>query len=201
MFDKAMFIRRMYDLRIGALESPYYKVQCAEEVKPLVNAFFENAENEIQKWDGDVFVPHRIEQISECVKNLARNTRKFEELSQSDMMAINSMFEEMNILLQEALQIQQEKRENLRDKISCINAIFEKNQCCAEENECPNWRGGLLLNYEELYKVIHQVNTEWEDLKRRGFSQRRFYEYALSVYNARYNEKVMRELLSSVEVA
>lgn len=163
-----------------ALEGKYYPAKpCADEIRPMIEAFFEKSMNAKVDWDGGASVCSHIERITEIVYYLSKNTRNYEKLSNEDVASLKKIFEELDALHAEALK-NNSQSDWLRSKISCISEMLCKNMVgmydSVEEHE--NYRDGMIFqNYEDLWKVIHRVNTEWDELCSRGFSLRVFYDY------------------------
>lgn len=171
------FLSRMADYMNDALNSvDYSHGKCASEIVPMVKAFFEKSMSATINWNGS-YVCINIENISEIGKFLAMNTRDYEKLSDEDVASLKKLFEELNILHNEALEHQSEDNYDFDRKISCISEIICKNMVGIHELK-DNYRDGMIFqSYEDLWKIIHRVNTEWDELCNRGFSLKVFYNY------------------------
>jgi len=175
------FLSRMTNYMNDALNSvDYSHGKCASEIVPMVKAFFEKSMSAKINWDGSC-VCHNIEDISEIAKFLAMNTRNYQKLSNEDVASLKKLFEELNTLHNEALkhkfQIPSKDTYDFESKITCISEIICKNMVYMHELK-ENYRDGMIFqSYENLWKVIHRVNTEWNELCDRGFSLKVFYDY------------------------
>ena len=176
------FISRMTGYMNSAMECSYHKVSCAEEIKPMIKDFFKKSMSAEVNWEDCGGVCWHIENITEAVQYLAENTRNYERMSEEDFKVFQKIFEEFDVLHDEALKLnsQSEYKDYLSYKISCITEILCKNHVGMHDSEEQHeyWRDGMIFqNYENLWKVIHRVNTEWDDLRSRGFSLRVFYDF------------------------
>lgn len=175
------FISRMTGYMNDALGGSYRHVPCAEEIVPMIETFFKKSMNANVNWDGAGVCWH-IENITEIVKYLAMNTRNYEKLSNEDVASLGKIFEELNALHAEVLNhnSQPKNKDYLKSKISCISEMVCKNMVSMHdsEDEHEQYRDGMIFqSYEDLWKIIHRVNTEWDELNSRGFSLRVFYDY------------------------
>lgn len=175
------FISRMTDYMNVAIEGRYSPTPCAEEIRPMIEAFFKKSMKAKVKWDGSS-VCWYIENITEIVKYLAKNTRNYEKLSAEDVASLKKIFDELDALHVESLECNSQSRykDNLGSKISCISEIVCKNMVGMHDSEekHDNYRDGMIFqSYEDLWKIIHRVNIEWNELCDRGFSLRVFYDY------------------------
>ena len=173
------YISRMKEYMNTALNSvDYNNGHCAKEIAPMVKAFFKKSMNAIIKWDGSS-VCMNIENIFEIGKFLAMNTRDYEKLSDEDVASLKKLFEELYMLHNEALErhFHSEDNYDFDGKITCISEIICKNMVDMHELT-DNYHDGMIFqNYEDLWKIIHRVNTEWDELCGRGFSLKVFYDY------------------------
>lgn len=191
MFEITMFgrknnsyISRMTNYMNEAIEGRYLPTPCAEEIRPMIETFFKKSMKAKVKWDGSSVCWH-IESITEIVKHLAENTRNYEKLSTEDVTSLKKIFDELDALHSEALELNSQSRDradraNLSSKISCISEIVCKNVVGMHDSEeqHDNYHDGMIFqSYEDLWKVVHRVNIEWDELCRRGFSLRVFYDY------------------------
>ena len=155
---------------------------CAKEFRPMVEAFFNKVLDAVDKYKS-ADVCQSVEKITGIVANIAMNTRDYYCLSDTDFTSLKKIFDEINQLYTEALLYGSKsyKEEVLHARIDCINEIANRNHigmhdCTEKEHE--NYRDGMLFqNYENLWKVIHRVNAEWNELCSRGFSSKIFYDY------------------------
>ena len=175
------FIYRMTGYMNDALRGSYRDVPCAEEIRPMIEAFFKKSMKAKVKWDGAGVCWH-IENITEIVKYLAMNTRNYEKLSAEDVASLKKIFEELDKLHAEAIQHNSQSRhkDDLSKKISCISEMVCKNMVGMHDSQekHEDYRDGMIFqSYEDLWKVIHRVNAEWNELCNRGFSLRVFYDY------------------------
>lgn len=103
-------------------------------------------------------------------------------MSEEEVKVFQKIFEEFDALNAEALKLnsQSQYKNYLSYKISCISEIVCKNHVGMHDSEeqHEHWRDGMIFqNYENLWKVIHRVNTEWDELWGRGFSLRVFCDF------------------------
>lgn len=176
------FISRMTEYMNRAMECSYYHVSCAEEIKPMLKAFFKKAMSAKVNWEDGGDVCWLINNITEAAQHLAVNTRNYEKMSNKDVTVFQKIFEELNALYDEILKLNPQSRYKnyLSDKISCISEIACKNYVGMHDSkeEHEHWRDRMIFqDYESLWKVIHRVNTEWDELCSRGFSRRVFYYF------------------------
>ena len=183
MFGKKFnpFISRMTDNMNVAIEGRYSKTPCAAEIKSMIEDFFIKSMGAKVKWGGAAVCWH-IEKITEIVRYLAENTRNYEKLSTEDVASLKKIFDELDALHAEALEHNSQSRykDGLSIKISCISEIVCKNMVGMHDSEekHDNYRDGMIFqSYEDLWKIIHRVNNEWDELCSRGFSLRVFYDY------------------------
>ena len=175
-------ISRMASYMDVAIGGEYSQTPCAEEIKPIIKAFFKKAMNAKVDWD-ETEAGLNIERITEIVMELAMNTRNYEELRVEDVISLKKIFDELDVLYTEAIEVSfQSKYDeyNFCRKIDCIKEIVCKNNCGMHDSKekHENYRDGMIFqSYENLWKVIHRVNTEWNELCGRGFSLRVFYDY------------------------
>lgn len=194
------FISRMTVYMNSAMEDSYYHVSCAEEIKPMLKAFFRKSMSAKVNWEDGGSVCWNIEAITEAAKYLAENTRNYERMRDEDVKAFEKIFEELDALHAEALKpnSQSQHKDYLSDKISCISEIACKNHVGMHDSkeQHEHWRDGMIFqDYENLWKVIHRVNTEWDDLCSRGFSLRVFYDF----WDVLKYERILAEEMSEKE--
>lgn len=181
-----------------AMGYSYDHVSCAEEIKPMIKAFFKKSTSTKINWEDPYGACWNIEHIIKAVPDLAKNTRNYERMSEEDVKVFQKIFEEFDALYAEALKPTSQSSEyNLSRKISCISAIAYKNHVGMydSEEEHTYWRDGMLFrNYENLWKVMHRVNTEWDELCSRGFSLQLFYDFwNVFEYDRRRGEEMSEE--------
>ena len=184
------FMERMTRYRFLALEGESTIGPCAKELVPNIESFFESAKNieeaQAKRKDSD-WAKRRLvsDVISLCVVNLAHTTREGEKISEKEIGYINKIFEEIHSLVDETLRCDsKECLDNVVEpKVMEISEILSGNmmllQVAGRELIDPeNWRSGLVFQkYEDIWKVIHRVNTEWEDLCSRGFRSKVVTDY------------------------
>lgn len=139
-----------------------------------------------------------IERIVEMLPHLAKNTRNYEKLNDEDVASLKKIFDELDALHAEAISrnSQSKYKDDLSHKTQCISEILCKNMVGMydTEEDHHNWRDGMIFqNYEDLWKIIHRINTEWEELCDRGFSLFVFYDYWHSFQYDRENGVEMSE--------
>lgn len=194
-----LFISRMTGYMNKAMECGYYHVSCAEEIKPMLRDFFKKSMSAKVNWEDRGDVCWHIENITEAVQYFAQNTRGYERMSDEDVKVFQKIFEEFDALHAEALKLnsQSKPKDYLSDKISCIKEIVCKNHVDMHDSkeQHEHWRDGMIFqDYESLWKVIHRVNTEWDELCSRGFSLRVFYDFLQVVkYDKSRGEEMSEE--------
>lgn len=191
----------MKEYRDEAINSPYSSTSCADEIVHRISTLAENCMNARVKWNGAA-VCWQLEEIVKILPYLAQNTRNYQKLSDEDMASLEKIFEELNELRSEVILRNSQFRckDELSNKIGCISEILQKNKFGLHDSAVSegNWRDGMLFqSYENLWKVIHRVNTEWEELWSRGFSVNVFIQYWLMFQSERGNgvEKSEKEKL------
>ncbi len=180
MFEKNPFIIRMKIAKEEALNGGYRKVPCAREIRPMVIHFFNKCIRTKIKWNGENICWH-IEHITDIAKYLAMNTRNYEKLTPEELTAMRKIFLEIKSLYGEAFTcVSHSEGEEFRRKVICISEIVRKNMTGMHDTEEDHgaYRDGMIFqSYENLWKIIHRVNTEWEELTSRGFSLNVFNDY------------------------
>ena len=164
---------------------------CAEEIIPMIKALYEKSINAEIKWD-ETGVGWLIKMIVEMLPNLARNTRNYEKLNDEDFASLKKIFDELDALHTEIVSFNSQSNDeyNLAGKISCISKILYKNTVHMHDSEEDHhdWRDGMIFqNYEDLWKIIHRITTEWDELCNRGFSINVFLDYCNSFQYDRAN--------------
>lgn len=191
------FILRMTRYMNSAMESSSYHVSCAEEIKPMIKDFFKKSMSAKINWEDVGIECSNIEGITKAVQFLAENTRNYERMSEEDFKVFQKIFEEFDVLHDEALKLNsQSEYKDFYYKISCIQEILCKNQIFTHDSEEQHeyWRDGMIFqNYENLWKVIHRVNTEWNELCSRGFSIKVFLDFLSAFSYDRMRGKEMSE--------
>ena len=162
-----VFIYRMKENMKEAMKFGFKDHSCAEEIKPMIESFYNQSINVDIKWDG-ANVCWNIEKTMEIMKYIAHNTRNTRKLSAEEVETFKKIFDELNVLQAETLELASlSKKENtLYDKMDCICEIA-----------CKNSVVSIFRKYEYLWQIIHRVNTEWDDLCSRGFSLKVFYDF------------------------
>ena len=173
------FFSRMTNYIARAMENSSHHAACAEEIQPMLKAFLKKVMSADVDWNSAKNVCWNIESITKAVQYLAENTRNYQKMSDEDLEAFKKIFEEIYALYDETLK-KKDQGENITNKISCISEIANKNKVGMHDSPISHedWRDGMIFrNYENLWKVIHRVNTEWDELCSRGFSVNVFYEF------------------------
>lgn len=184
MFEKENpFISRMTDNMNVAIEGRYSPTPCAPEIKSMIEDFFIQSMESINLNESNVC--WHIVKITEIVRHLAGNTRNYSKLSTEDITFLKKIFYELEVLRSEVLtcSLLQSSNSDLSLKIICINEIICKNMVGMRDSKEKhnNYRDGMIFqNYEDLWKIIHRVNTEWNELCKKGFSLTLFYNYWIS---------------------
>ncbi len=177
------YLSRMLNYMTNAIECSCHYVSCAEEIKPMINAFFKKAISARIVFEHDMIVCQSIEYISEAVAHLASNTRNYEKMSKKEVEIFHQIFEEFDLLFLEALKFDTKFlfESYFSIKLYCILEFLYNNHVGMHDSEkChENWRDGMLFqDYENLWKVIHLINTDFFDLLyQRGFSTEFVYKF------------------------
>ena len=186
MFEKEnnnLFVSRMMDFMNEAIGGWTSQRPCADEIRPMIKDFFRKSiENEFECSESDVY--WSIQYIGEIVIYLARNTRNYEKLKMEEVKSIKKIFDELYELYAETIGHYSNPRETdhrvIKRKIRCISKIVLENMLGMHDSkkEHHNYRDGMIFqNYENLWKIIHRVNHEWNELCDRGFSLKVFDDY------------------------
>ncbi len=165
------FISRMTGHIKYAMDNEPY----AEEIKPMLKAFLEKCMSAEANWEDDDIVCVHVQNITLVAHNLADNTRTYEKISDEDVQVFQKIFYELNELLEEALNLTSQHKGYLIEKIMCIDRIAYNNHAniYSSRRQNESWRESMVFkNYENLWKMIHRVNTKWDELCSRGFSIR-----------------------------
>lgn len=173
-----------------------FKAPCNEGFIPLFQEFRKKIlETQI---DIDSFqLRGNINQFLLIPVLLAKNTRNYEDFSSEDLLSLRKIFEELYSLYDEIiLERTDESHIKFGEKIMAIYELVRTNavhMTDRREKHVENWRDGMLFQiYENLWKVIHRLNTEWDELCLRGFSlEAVFYPFAESV---RYSREIHEEM-------
>lgn len=192
------FIFLMQEYMNSAMKCGGHSVQCAKEIKPLIKDFFNKAMSVAKVREDGTDVCSYIESIAEAVKYLARNTRNYARIKDQEVEVLNKIFQEFDALLEETMNLKAQYRyaSNLACKISYITEILYRNQVGMHDSkeDHKHWRDGMIFqSYESLWKVIHRVNTEWEELRKRRFSIELFYDFCTVCQYDRSRGKEMDE--------
>ena len=173
------FFSRMTNYISRAMENSSHHAACAEEIRPMLKDFLKKVMSTDVDWNSVGNVCWNIENITKAVQYLAENTRNYQKMSDEDIEAFKKIFEEIYALYDETLK-KKDQDENIADKISCISEIANKNKTGMHDSPMSHeyWKDGMIFqNYENLWKIIHRVNTEWDELCSRGFSVKIFYQF------------------------
>lgn len=176
MFGKKYnpFFARMEDEVDNVIKGKYFRSPCNLELIPMIQELYIKIITTEIDWNGS-FPCWHLENLLKIANYVAKNTRNYERLSSEDSDSIQKIFGELDTLYDEALTVNsQEKSSELSDKITCITEVICKNMVGmhdTEEEHDENWRDGMIFrSYENLWKVVHRINTEWDELRLRGFS-------------------------------
>ncbi|MBQ9280086.1 MAG: hypothetical protein IJ215_03470 [Clostridia bacterium] len=182
-----LFVSRMESCLEETIGKGYLGKPCAKRIKPLIQDFYEKCVHYVEMWFGTDVCWH-FEGIFDITKYLAANTRDYQKLSDADFESLKKIFSELDSLLEETDNTAWACRTNLncdrmidfRYKISCLSEMICKNMAGMHDSEedHQHYRDGMIFqNYENLWKVIHRVNTDWLELCHRGFSLKLFYSF------------------------
>ena len=167
------------------------KAHCATVLIPLVEAFFCKLQlSPIKLLSTNQLHWERVVKLGITAKLLVQNTILY-AVKDGDVEAFKMLFGELEALHSEVLENYTNGNTDgkISYKITVISAVIYSNTSRATSNSLLEdlGRDGMLFhNYEYLWKAIHKINTEWEDLRRRGFSQETFQHFCESVIYHRY---------------
>lgn len=170
------FLSRMDGYLTRALEV------CSKEARPIIIQFFENLKNTKIEWNGK-FPSWEIERISEAGMYLAKNTAgAYKEMESAEKEAFLKLFDILYALQAECLKEQTEENEKiLKNKISLFSEMFCKNMVGKmndfEQENYDDKIGMIFQNYADLYEIIHEIDSNYEDLVKRGFNLYVFYDF------------------------
>lgn len=199
MFGKRTKKENHFISRItGYMNRTNYHVSCAKQTEPMFNAFFKKTmsakanweDRNGRCWDGI---------IENAVRYLAMNTRNYERMSEEEVKVFQKIFGEFDALHTEALKLNSESqnKECLIQKLICISEIVRINRIGMHDldEQHEQWRDGMIFqNYENLWKVIHRVNTEWDELCSRGFPLEVFHYFCdVCEYDRTCGEEMLEE--------
>ena len=198
MFGKEENLRssRIARCKMQAINGRRLRTPCACEIKSTIESFFNQIMEEIGKnYDCD----YMIERIAEAVMYLANNTRDYEKLTEEEISSLRNIFNELKKLYDTL--ISKSDTGDLKDKITCISEILCKNSVDMHDDsedqvECPgdDYRDGMIFQrYEDLWKVVNRISTEWSELRNRGFDACVIFDYWSSVRYDRENKQEKTE--------
>lgn len=177
-----VFVSRMIANKMGALDGRYARTPCAEEIRARLESFCDETIAVPIKWDGNE-VCWSMERLVECARALSENVPNFVTYSEDDVAAINKIFDELDYVREELLQVYKSGKEadyKIGAKLNCISEILVKNAVGAhyDESKPQEYRDGMIFQcYEDLWLVVHRVNCDWVELCARGFSMDVFYDF------------------------
>lgn len=193
-----VFFSRMRRMMNQVIHGTCYP-PCSSRVAGLIETFYEESTKVDVDWQNGKSECGQVEAVMEVAKYLAENTCPYEPLSDKDFGFIEKIFQELEELRGEAVELKMypERSDTMRGKISCIREILCKNMAGIsyyKEARATNRRDGMIFqNYEDLWKIIHRIVTEWDELASRGFSLNVFYDYWSSFKYDRCNGKEKSE--------
>lgn len=129
-------------------------------------------------WEADGSARYHLVDLLDIARHAAKTLELKKNLSSEDSNSIQKFFKELDSLYDEALSVKsKEQIMNFSQKISCIKRIFKENTLTI----CDTAAGRLITdkvfrNYENLWELMHRINTEWEELCFRGFSVKLIYD-------------------------
>lgn len=192
------FFERMTDEVDNVITGKYFHSPCNVEIIPMITTLHVKIITTKIEWNGSSACWH-LENLLTIAKYIAENTRNYEKLSDEDYTSLRKLFEELDDIYTQALALNsQEQSAELGEKITCITEIVCKNMVGmhdTEEEHDEHWRDGMIFqSYENLWKVVHRINTEWDELRSRGFSlHSTFYPFWDAFIYSRKNYTEMTE--------
>jgi hypothetical protein len=148
----------LYSLDIRYQEEKILR-SCSSDIKVIIEIFFDNFYNAVDRArvSKEMLEPI-INGVVDAAHNLSKNTVFGEKIGEKGKKFIKLTFNELITLFVEA--INNINRDNYYlNKINCINKLLFKNNHIRLFNE-----------YKNLYKVISLVNSNYDELVKRGFS-------------------------------
>lgn len=121
-----------------------------------------------------------LEKLLTIAKYVAENTKVSKELTFKDSNSIHKIFEELNSLYDEVLVTNSRKSRyqtfDLGTRISCIEEVVRRNIVTMYDSDDEHLISHMVFrSYENLWKIVHRINTEWEELCLRNFSMHSIY--------------------------
>lgn len=171
---------------------------CAEVIEEIVTDFYGKLIKTKISWYGsNEYYWNQILDLGEIAQRLSSNTSVY-LVEESDVEPIRKILEELEHLHEEIMReyYSQSPNEELDYKIETIKEIVTKNMANAYAKASRNYKGraGLLLQrYEHLWALVHRVNTEWEELRTRGFRKDVIYDIEMSMQHLRFIGKEWSE--------
>lgn len=177
--------------RLKLIMEDTIKASCSSVLLPLVDAFFNKLQqSQIELLSENQLHWERVIRLGIATKLLVQNTIMY-AVKEADVEAFRKLFIELEVLHSEVLKNYSEgsSDRNVSYKITVISTVFYSNTSRATSNslyEAYSREGMLFHDYEYLWKFIHKMNVEWEDLIKRGFSQEVFKHFCEFVTYHRY---------------
>ena len=185
-------IARMTSYMDRALGHKYYPAACSEDIKPMIEEFYDKTVSMVDWENADESLCNDVEAIIQILHFLALNTCPYERMSKEDVEAFKKLLMELEQLLNETVM----DSGKTSDRITCFLGIFQKNMASTNFSETnhENWRRGMVFqDYEDLWKIVHRINTEWVELRSRGYSYNTFYEFWRSCDSSLRNGEELSE--------
>lgn len=195
-----MFLKRNNDsiLQIESNESAALG-SCSNCINLSIAKFFDMCSSSKIKWDGKI-VDQNIVGLTEAAMYLAQNTLPTERLSDQDLKCMDALIKELELVYREV-------RNNVKDldmqkvyssKIELLADIFWKNMgsrvTLYEGVEIENDRDGMVFErYEDLLRIVHIVNSNYEDLVERRFTPKTLYDFKDYVLQSRRLKRPLSE--------
>jgi hypothetical protein len=154
-----MYYRKVYYDGIRDCEGEILQ-SCSKDIRTIVELFFDEICGITYRTKvNNSKIDYVISKITETAYNLARSTVPGEKLDEQEKRFIKLTFIELKSLYVETIN-------NINDNNSnyYINRIR-----CIREMLCKNNGERLFSEYKNLYKIINLVNSNYDELIKRGF--------------------------------
>lgn len=156
----------------------------ASEIIPLIEALRKKVVCYDRTNTGD------FDGIVQCCLNIAASTRNYEDLKESDFISLKKIFSELDAMCEEAKTNLSNKKDEFAKKAKLISQLLFYN--CEGMHDSPvnhsNWKDGMIFqSYENLWKVIHRLNSEWEELSGRGLTDEQIEAFSKAFHYSRSN--------------
>jgi len=192
--NNSAYYRRICENHKKAIEGYPYGRGLSESILPSITQIFNRLTLTKIDWYGNkTYEANYFESISEITLHISLNTQAGEVICGSELEAVEAIFKDLNGLIDYVIVHKHEQfNQDFNRKLQCLNEIACKNMVNMKRRDCENdaakvnTNGKIFRTYENLYKVFHRINIEWDELIARGFSRNIWFAYRDSFeYNLR----------------